>query len=424
MTPNELVHHINSGARELVLDFPLNLRRRSRINLDFDDFLIELGSNDTLRAVGCATPNQLGISVDNWGRLVVAIGGILHLENLCLVVHSASREPVLNRYEILANTVSRARSLCVLKIDLFGIGHGYGAADDGGMGTLATHFQAHGALRAFTWRDFTWGSRHGNGPSLDSVLLALRTCPQLQEVDIQTGNASAAAIAALQNSTMQSLRLVLNRHQWSPVTNAVTNGIRQGECRVGKLILCIIWDDENRMIRPQHEDLRLRAAAAEELVEALALAIQLDNNPSLTTLEIQFPEGSNIGIPAAANLASALTANRTLCEVSLASANFVADSYDAFSTMLSVNTGVVLILPELSIPTEENLENSYTRMEIEQRLNLVGRGRPLSPNNTARQAWLHVLNAIQIDNGDHDGDHFQLSCLYKLIRDDPTMTIT
>jgi hypothetical protein len=41
MTPSELVHHISSGTTELFLDF-LSLRRRTRSNLGFDDFLGEL----------------------------------------------------------------------------------------------------------------------------------------------------------------------------------------------------------------------------------------------------------------------------------------------------------------------------------------------------------------------------------------------
>jgi hypothetical protein len=419
MTPNELIGHINSGTRELVLNFPLNLRRRSRTNLDFDDFLVELESNNTLRAVVCATPTELGISVDNWARLVVAIGGIRHLEALSLVVFSTRAAVILNRYQIVANTVSRARSLRVLKIELFGIGHR--AADDVGMIALTIQLREHEALRAFTWRDFTVGWMHGNGTSLDPVLVALRTCPQLQEVDITSGCASAVVMADLQQSALQTLRLVLNMDQWSPVTN----GIRDGLCRVRKLILCIYRDD-GPIFLDQLEAFLLRTA--DELVEALAMAIEPDNNPSLTTLAIDFPVGSNIGIPAAANLATALTVNRTLCEFSVASANFEADSYDAFSDMLSVNTGVVLILPGLSIPAEENLANSHTRMEIEQRLNLAGRRRPLSPNNpaslnAARLVWVDVLDALQFDNGDGDGDHFLLSCLYKLIRDDPTMTI-
>jgi chromosome condensin MukBEF ATPase and DNA-binding subunit MukB len=100
-------------------------------------------------------------------------------------------------------------------------------------------------------------------------------------------------------------------------------------------------------------------------------------------------------------------------------ANFVAESYDAFSAMLLVNQGLFLFLPKLSILAEENLANSYNLMEIEQRLNEAGRGEPLLPNETARQASLHVLDdLLQSDDGDY-ADHFLLSCFYKLIRDDP-----
>jgi hypothetical protein len=88
MTPSELVHHISSGTTELFLDFPLS-RRRTRSNLGFDDFL-ELQSNDTLRVVKCATHIKLGISVDNWARLVVAIEAS-GASQICIWCYTASR---------------------------------------------------------------------------------------------------------------------------------------------------------------------------------------------------------------------------------------------------------------------------------------------------------------------------------------------
>jgi hypothetical protein len=84
--------------------------------------------------------------------------------------------------------------------------------------------------------------------------------------------------------------------------------------------------------------------AVDGLVNALAEAIQLDINPDLKTLEIQFHREANIGIPACASLASALKDNRALCEFSMTKANFVAESYDAFSAMLLVNQGLFCFL--------------------------------------------------------------------------------
>jgi hypothetical protein len=88
-------------------------------------------------------------------------------------------------------------------------------------------------------------------------------------------------------------------------------------------------------------------------VNALAEAIQLDINPDLKTLD-SISQEANIGIPAS-SLASALKDNRALCEFSMTKANFVAESYDAFSAMLLVNQGLFLFLPKLSILAEENL---------------------------------------------------------------------
>jgi hypothetical protein len=83
-------------------------------------------------------------------------------------------------------------------------------------------------------------------------------------------------------------------------------------------------------------------------VNALAEAIQLDINPDLKTLEIQFHRKLTSGFQLV-SLASALKDNRALCEFSMTKANFVAESYDAFSAMLLVNQGLFLFLPKLSI---------------------------------------------------------------------------
>jgi hypothetical protein len=74
--------------------------------LGFDDFLGELQSNDTLRVVKCATHIKLGISVDNWARLVVAIGGIRRLSDLHLVLYCKQGNDPVDNYQIVANAVA------------------------------------------------------------------------------------------------------------------------------------------------------------------------------------------------------------------------------------------------------------------------------------------------------------------------------
>jgi hypothetical protein len=69
--------------------------------------------------------------------------------------------------------------------------------------------------------------------------------------------------------------------KWLPVTNV----IRQGLCQVRKLTL-YIKDDRDTIPPDQLVGFWIRAV--DGLVNALAEAIQLDINPDLKTLEIQF----------------------------------------------------------------------------------------------------------------------------------------
>jgi hypothetical protein len=67
MNARELVDHICSGPAKLVLQNPLRFRRRTRSNpCDFNEFLLALQSNETIRTVECGSHLGLGITEDEW----------------------------------------------------------------------------------------------------------------------------------------------------------------------------------------------------------------------------------------------------------------------------------------------------------------------------------------------------------------------
>jgi hypothetical protein len=179
-------------------------------------------------------------------------------------------------------------------------------------------------------------------------------------------------------------------------------------------------------------------------VQALASAIQMDHN--LTHLVLQVNRGFTD--EAGVALAEALTVNKTLRVVSLTSLRMMnlaahgrnratlgvlgIPAYEAFSAMLRVNTSLgVLRLPRFeNADADERLCESRDQMRIEQRLNTVGRGRLLASRQTTREQWadaMHELSAANSRNVDDDDDNapaFRVSCLYSVIRSNPTVVCT
>jgi hypothetical protein len=95
--------------------------------------------------------------------------------------------------------------------------------------------------------------------------------------------------------------------------------------------------------------------------------------------------------------------------------NFDAQSYNAFSAMLRVNTNLVLELPSFETSGGDgSLRESRKQMIIEQQLNKVGRGKLLSSSQTTREEWVNSLHQISSNNAD-DSPTFQVSCLYSLL---------
>jgi hypothetical protein len=156
---------------------------------------------------------------------------------------------------------------------------------------------------------------------------------------------------------------------------AVTDEIQHGRCNVQKLAL-----------------VRLRKTRSEttEAANAVASAIRWDCNLKHLVLQMENGLTDEAGVA----LAEALTVNKTLHKFTF-SANAVftnvplpntdelgASSYETFSAMLCCNTIINLKLPPFHYTGgDEKLFESRDQMIIEQRLNLVGRGRLLEPSN-------------------------------------------
>jgi hypothetical protein len=411
MNPRELVDHIRSGPTKLVLDEPLRFRRRTRFNpWDFNEFLQALRSSETIRKVTCCSQLQLGISEDEWVLLVMTLGSIKGIKALNLHRVYSSRN-----FQAIAEAVNSAPSLCKLTITLE---VGTFPRDPSGMIALANALREHTALQEFGW--FCWNVQEAvQSAAPDPVLLALPACPQLRVVTIMTKCASADAVKnLLQLQSATELHLVLKTDQWL----AVADEIGQGRCNVRRLTLSL---------------LRGIVSEATEAVEAVASAIRLDSNldSNLENLVLRMENGFTD--EACVELAEALKVNKSLRKISLSTTSSEADhdvyfgcsklgaqSYEAFAAMLRINTSLVLKLPPLdTIVFDERLFESWKQMCIEQRLNNVGRGRLLASRQTPREEWVDALQELSSDDDDnpcHNPSAVRVSCLYSLLRLNPS----
>jgi hypothetical protein len=110
MNPRELLDLIRSGSAELVLDEPLRFRRRTRSNpCDFSEFLQALQSSQKIRRVECHSHQQLGITEDEWIRLVKIIGSIKDIQHLKFDCSRDSRD--FYYFQAVADAVNNAHSL-------------------------------------------------------------------------------------------------------------------------------------------------------------------------------------------------------------------------------------------------------------------------------------------------------------------------
>jgi hypothetical protein len=211
----------------------------------------------------------------------------------------------------------------------------------------------------------------------------------------------------LQLPSAVELCLVLEQENWL----AVADEIRRGRCNVRSLDLHI----------PS-----VTRSEATEAVKAVASAIQL--GCSLERLRLHTENGFTD--EAGVALAEALTVNKTLRMIILSTAPPVhgrdvhnkatlgAPAYDAFSAMLRVNTSLVVELPPFETDgANESLRESHMQMRLEQRLNQVGRGRLLA---SRQEEYVGALNELNSYNAE-DSPAFQVSCMYSLLRLDPSV---
>jgi hypothetical protein len=398
MNPRELVDHIRSGPEDLGLNEPLRFRRRTRSNpCDFNEFIQALEASDTIRTVECLPHRELGITEDEWVRVIKTLGSIKEIHHLEVCCQPGSRG--FHPFQAIADAVNNAPSLFELKI---GVEVGSFPRDPSGLISLATALREHTALQDFTW--FDWAPRDVTS---DPVLRALPSCCHLQKVLIMSRCASTDAIKnLLQLQSAIELHLVMETDQWL----AVAEEIRQGRCNVQRLTLGAFHTSSSEATRA-------------EALKAVVSAIRWDRNLDQLSLGMETGVTDEVGVA----LAEALTFNRTLRRITLsnntvldqarhiATGTFGVPAYEALTAMLRVNTNLVIEFPLFETDgVDETLCESRDQLRIEQRLNQVGRGRLLASRQTTREEYvdaLHELNSYNID----DSPAFQVSCLYSLL---------
>jgi hypothetical protein len=389
VNPRELVDYIRSGPAELIFNKPLRFRQQTHSNpCDFNEFLQVLQSSETIRKIHCGSNIHLGISEDEWVLLVKAIGRVKGIRHL--VFFNCSRE-----FLTVAEAVNSAHSLRELII----IQQGHPLPRDSvGLTELANALREHTTLKEFKWFGLFSAPVPRDLPSsLDTVLRALSTCPNLRKASIMTKYASCDAIKSLlQLRPATELHLLLDAEHWL----AVADEIQCGRCKVKKLTLAM---DRRGCSRSD----------ATEGAKAMVRAIRLDGNMEFLHLAMNVGFTNEEGVA----LAEALTVNTTLRIITL-SPRFALNVpvYEALSAMLRVNTSLVLRLPPFKTDdADAKLVECRNQIAIEQRLNKVGRGRLLASRLTTREEYidaLHELSSCDVD----DSPAFKVSCLYSLLQ--------
>jgi hypothetical protein len=415
MNTRELVDHILSGPADLVLFQPLRLRRRTRSNpCDFNEFLKALQSSETIRTVKCESHAELGITEDEWILLVKTLGSIKGIQNLRFNCVSGSRN--FHPFQAFADAVNDAKLLRKL---IFVLDPESFSRDPIGLSALANALREHSSLKIFSWSEFgsrqreagMFGSQQqetASGVVRNPVLQALPDCPHLRSVTVATKHASPITVRSLlQLPMVKVLLLILETEQWF----AVADEIRQGRCHVKNLALGMVQSS---------------SAEATEAVKALASAIRLDRNLEHLTLRMENGFTDEAGVA----LAEALTVNKTLRIVKVGDTlrpdyhvrnkdKLGAPAYEALSAMLRVNTGIRVGLPKSrSAGSDERLRESRRQMIIEQRLNLVGRGKLLTSSQMMRLEWVNALH--ELNDANASPAHI-VSCQYSLLRLNPAV---
>jgi hypothetical protein len=145
---------------------------------------------------------------------------------------------------------------------------------------------------------------------------------------------------------------------------AVADEIRRGPYNVQTLSLKMIQSSSSK---------------ATEAVKAVASAIRSDQKLKRLYLQIEDGFTDEAGVA----LAEAMLEGRQVQN----EATLGIQAYEAFSTMLRVNTSLLLKLPPLleTDGADERLVDSRNQRIIEQRLNEAGRGRLLRSSQTPKE---------------------------------------
>jgi hypothetical protein len=403
MNPRELVDYIRSGPSKIELNEPLRFRRRTRSNpCDFIEFIQALQSNETIQTAMCESHQELDISEDEWVILIKTLGRIKGIDDLTLYGYCTPSSRDFRPFQVFASAVGTAQSL--IKVRLVVGGESF-SNDSSGITALASALRAQTGLQEFRLLDW---SETVEGTALDPVLRALLACFHLQRVIIMTRCASASAIKrVLQLPKGASLHLETDH--WL----VVADEIRHGRCNIKHLHV-------HKLRRSSSEDT--------EVVKAIASAIRLDSN--LESLEIHLE--NNFTDEAGVVLAEALTVNKTLRKITLSvelerhggqvQETMGAPLYEAFCTMLRVNSNIFVNLPEFETAgADKRLRQAHRQMIIEQVLNYAGRGRLLSSSRTTRKEWVDALN--KLNSFVHESPEFTVNFLYSLLRLNPSLCL-
>jgi hypothetical protein len=475
MQCDELMAMVKKGPQVLelrsIVQFPI-LKPGSYSLADFLEALLHC---DTIRTVRCNRHFTTGFGDEEWCQILLAFGQVPHLNELVFVDGGDSRLRRI-RIDVLADVLHTAQKLRKLEFGKFWLLMG----NDDNRRRFARSLEHHPTLTSFLYEGCGFRTQlyQSIAPRSqpDAIISALRTCPNMQSIQITSSPYCAPdytttgleQLFSAQGSctSLTNLSLVTQPSRWGPLLAARQRMEHQEGSMVAiplleRLVLthCVVRGNHYRpsLMMPQALTTSTTSTALPSCcsVEDVArVADGLKHSVSLRHLSLRlwgsgayFPQQSGQQRISQA-FADALRVNASLrflelsdysghggsyCSEHLSAKNlppkminsdsqrsFDEIDYEILAAAVRDN-GRVQIYVDVGLPAnDDGMKAAYDNVRIESNLNAVGRGRLVDGFASAKTDWCEALSRLKELCHKDDGPVLQ-SCLYQLLRLHPLL---
>lgn len=474
----DLMAMVKKGPRVLelrsIVQFPI-LKPGS---YSLADFLEALLHSDTIRTIRCNRHFTTGFGDEEWCQILLSFGRVPHLNELIFVDGGDSRLRRI-RIDVMADVLRTARRLCTLEFGKLWLLMG----TDDHRRRLAQSLEYHPTLTSFQYEGCGFNTQlyQSMAPRYqpDAILLALRTCPNIQSIQITSSPYCApdytrAGLELLFRapepfSKLTNVSLVTHSSHWGPLLVARQRLLEQQEgLDLERLVLthCVLghrpnlvatprWDGgivqlttsttttrnprgctvddiigvadclKHNIISLRHLSLRLWGQGANfpRLVTrriSTALADALRSNTTLRFLELSDCSGHGGCSNGSERFIASNLPPKTIGSIDACSQqqSFDAKDYEILAAAVRDNERVQIYI-DVGLPNnDDGIKVAYDCLRIESNMNAVGR--VVDDVESAKAGWCEALSQLQELCHPDEGPLLQ-SCLYQLLRLNPLL---